>query len=84
MFMFYAMFVNHFVHKGPRPIARPLLMAAFYNLSAAVSDFYSAAKFAARRPACLKFSDAATRRSGRWRGARMRLAALRGQYRLWK
>ena len=27
----YAMFVNHFGHKGPRLIARPLLMAAFYK-----------------------------------------------------
>ena len=32
MFAFYAMFVNHFGHKGPRPKARPLLMAAFYKL----------------------------------------------------
>ena len=48
------MFVNHFGHKGPRPIARPLLMAAFYELKAAVSDFYSAAKSAARRPACFE------------------------------
>ena len=82
LFTFYSMFVNHFVHKGPRPIARPLLMAAFYEFKAAVSDFYSAAKSSARRPACLKFSDAATRRSGRWRGGLRRLAALRGQYRL--
>ena len=50
------MFINHFVHKGPRPEARPWLMAAFYYFKAAVSDFYSAAKSAARRPACLKFS----------------------------
>ena len=28
----YSMFVNHFGHKGPRPEARPLLMAAFYEL----------------------------------------------------
>ena len=26
------MFLNHFVHKGPRLKARPLLMAAFYEL----------------------------------------------------
>ena len=32
MFAFYSMFGNHFGHKGPRPIARLLLMAAFYNL----------------------------------------------------
>ena len=84
LFTFYSMFVNHFVHKGPRPIARPLLMAAFYEFKAAVSNlfFHDEAVLAARRPACLKFSDAATRRSGRWRGARMRLAALREQYRL--
>ena len=82
MFTFYAMFVNYLGHKGPRPKARPWLMAAFYYFKAAVSDFYSAAKSTARRPACLKFSVAATRRSGRWRGTRMRLAALRGQYRL--
>ena len=82
--MFYAMFANYFGHKGPRPIARPLLMAAFYYFKAAVSYliFHDKTVLAARRPACLKFSDAATRRSGRWRGARMRLAALRGQYRL--
>ena len=59
-FTLYAMFVNHFGHKGPRPEVRPLLMAAFYEFKAAVSDFYSAAKSAARKPACLKFSDAAT------------------------
>ena len=34
----YSMFVNHFGHKGPRPEARPLSMAAFYNFKAAVSD----------------------------------------------
>ncbi len=34
------MFANHFGHKGPRPEARPLLMAAFYKFKAAVSDFF--------------------------------------------
>ena len=34
----YSMFVNHFVHKGPRLEARPRLMAAFYKFKAAVSD----------------------------------------------
>ncbi len=34
------MFANHFGHKGPRPEARPLLMAAFYDFKAAVSDFF--------------------------------------------
>ena len=54
----YAMFINHFGHKGPRPIARPLLMAAFYEFKAAVSDlnFHDEAESGARRPACLKFS----------------------------
>ena len=33
----YSMFVNRFGHKGPRPIARPWLMAAFYYFKAAVS-----------------------------------------------
>ena len=36
----YAMFINHFGHKGPRPKARPLLMAAFYEFKAAVSNLY--------------------------------------------
>ena len=56
------MFVNHFGHKGPRPIARPLLMAAFYEFKAAVSDlnFHDEAESGARRPACAKFAGAAT------------------------
>jgi hypothetical protein len=33
------MFVNHFGHKGPRPIARPLLMAAFYELKSRCFQF---------------------------------------------
>ena len=57
-----AMFVHHKAHKGPRLEARLWSMAAFYEFKAAVSDliFHRAAKSGARRPACLKFSDAAT------------------------
>ena len=60
--MLYSMFVKYFVHKGPRPEARPWLMAAFYNFKAAVSDlnFHDEAESGARRPACAKFADAAT------------------------
>ena len=62
MFTFYAMFVNYLGHKGPRPKARPWLMAAFYNFKAAVSDlnFHDEAVLAARRLACAKFAGAAT------------------------
>ena len=48
MFVFYAMFVNHFGHKGPRLEARPLLMAAFYELKGRCF------RFLLRRQVCRK------------------------------
>lgn len=33
-----SMFINHIGHKSPRPIARSLLMEAFYEFKASVSD----------------------------------------------
>ena len=40
IFTLYSMFINHFGHKGPRPIARPWLMAAFYELKGRCFRFH--------------------------------------------
>ena len=48
MYTLYAMFINHFGHKGPRSKARPLLMAAFYELKGRCF------RFLPRRQVCRK------------------------------
>ena len=79
----YSMIANRFRHKGPRLVARPLLMAAFYKFIGRCFRFdFSLSSQVRRKEARLcKIRRCRDLKERQTEGAPTRLAALSGKYR---